>query len=73
MTKTFLLQKYNYNPKHCLFFGDAVADFKASGNCGVCFPGIIPVADAPLLQAIPGISWGSDFSQPALLESLQLS
>lgn len=69
----FLLKKYNYDPKRCLFFGDAVADFKAAESCGVCFLGIVPGADAPLLQAIPGISWVSDFTQPALLESLQLS
>jgi phosphoglycolate phosphatase-like HAD superfamily hydrolase len=68
----FLLQKYNFVPQDCVFFGDAIADFKAAASCGVCFLGIVPGADAPLLQAIPGISWVRDFTQPGLLVSLNL-
>ena len=56
-----LLDKYALNPTKCCFFGDAESDYQAADACGTYFIGIVPNADAPLLQSHPGINWTEDF------------
>ncbi len=56
-----LLQKYDLAAEHCLFFGDAEADYRAAQACGVRFIGIVPGPGAPLLRAAPHIEWRRDF------------
>jgi phosphoglycolate phosphatase-like HAD superfamily hydrolase len=56
-----LLHRYALWPKKCLFFGDALADFKAAQACGVPFIAILPNAEAPLLKSVSDIKWVRDF------------
>jgi phosphoglycolate phosphatase-like HAD superfamily hydrolase len=65
-----LLNKYDFDPKRCLFFGDAVADYQAAESCGVNFLGILPGPDTPLLQLFPSIRWIRDFTQPLPIDGL---
>lgn len=37
-----ILQRHQLSPKHCLFIGDALADFQAARNNGLAFLGIVP-------------------------------
>lgn len=64
-----LLQKYDLAAEHCLFFGDAEADYRAAQACGVRFIGIVPGPGAPLLQAEPQIEWCRDFTEMVSLIS----
>jgi phosphoglycolate phosphatase-like HAD superfamily hydrolase len=57
-----LLQKYDLVAEHCLFFGDAEADYLAAQACGVRFIGIVPGPGAPLLAVAPHIEWYRDFT-----------
>ncbi len=56
-----LLEKYDFKPAKCFFFGDAESDYRAARACGVDFVGIVPGPDAPLLQVAPEISWARNF------------
>jgi len=58
-----LLQKYDLAAEHCLFFGDAEADYRAAQACGVRFIGIVPGPGAPLLRVAPHIEWRRDFTE----------
>jgi phosphoglycolate phosphatase-like HAD superfamily hydrolase len=64
-----LLQKHDLAAGHCLFFGDAEADYWAAQACGVRFIGIVPGPGAPLLQAEPQIDWCRDFTEMVRLIS----
>ena len=59
---TLLIEKYNLNPDHCLFWGDAGSDYRAAIETGVGFIGILPDSNAPLLKTAPDILWYNDFS-----------
>lgn len=56
-----LLDKYNFNSKQCLFFGDAGSDYQAAIETGVDFIGILPNKNAPLLKIAPRIRWHKNF------------
>lgn len=56
-----VLKKYAIDPQRCLFFGDAVSDYKAAHECSMAFLGILPGPDAPLLRAVPRVQWVSNF------------
>lgn len=38
-----ILNRKNYNPKNCLFIGDAMSDYEAAQKNGICFLGIVKV------------------------------
>ncbi len=57
----FLLEKYDFNPEKCVFFGDAESDYRAALACNVNFIGIVSGPDAPLLKVAPEITWVRDF------------
>jgi phosphoglycolate phosphatase-like HAD superfamily hydrolase len=56
-----LLDKYNFNSKQCLFWGDAGSDYRAAIETGVDFIGILPNSNAPLLKIAPDIRWFKNF------------
>lgn len=56
-----LLDKYKFNSKQCLFWGDAGSDYRAAIETGVDFIGILPNKNAPLLKIAPDITWARDF------------
>jgi len=60
---TYILEKYQIEPRRCLFFGDAASDYNAARERGVDFVGILPDSDAPLLQHAPNIRWFHNFSE----------
>jgi len=57
------MEKYNFKPAKCVFFGDASSDLRAAGAAGVDFIGILSGPDAPLLRDNPGIRWYRDFTE----------
>ena len=57
----YLLNKYGFAPRQCLFFGDAESDYRAATASGVDFIGILPNKNAPLLQIAPRITWHKNF------------
>ncbi len=59
----YLLKKYGLPVGDCIFFGDALSDYKAATACGLNFIGILPGPDAPLLQRVPEIRWVRNFKE----------
>ena len=58
-----ILNQYNLDNKRCLFFGDALSDYKAAIAHDVEFVGIVPDEEAPLLKSTSGIIWKRDFNE----------
>lgn len=58
-----VLEKHGLAPESVLFFGDSGSDYKAAQACGTGFIGIVPGADAPLVQQHPGIGWVTNFHE----------
>lgn len=57
----YLLNKYGFAFRQCLFFGDAESDYRAAAASGVDFIGILPDSNAPLLKIAPDIRWYKNF------------
>ena len=57
----YLLNKYGFAPRQCLFLGDAESDYRAAIASGVDFIGILPDSNAPLLKIAPDIRWHKNF------------
>ena len=51
-----LLDRYRYEPGHCLFVGDALADLRAARATGLHFLGIVPEGGASIFPADVAIS-----------------
>ena len=58
-----ILEQYQLNPRHCLFFGDAISDYEAAIAHNVGFVGIVPNEAAPLLKEAPDINWKRTFHE----------
>ena len=56
-----IIKKYMYNPKNCIFWGDAISDYKASLHCGVPFRGIVKKRSSPLINSFPDIKYSDNF------------
>ena len=46
-----LLERYRYTPEHCLFLGDALADYRAATATGLRFLGIVPEGGESIFPA----------------------
>lgn len=46
-----LLEQYQYTPEHCLFLGDALADYLAATATGLRFLGIVPEGGQSIFPA----------------------
>ncbi|MBN2141001.1 MAG: HAD family hydrolase [Desulfovibrionaceae bacterium] len=57
-----ILAGHGLSAARCLFFGDALSDWRAARDCGVSFVGIAPGPDAALVKAVPGLRWFPDFT-----------
>lgn len=52
-----LLDRYHYDPGHCLFIGDALTDYHAARATGLHFLGIVPEGTASIFPAgVPTLS-----------------
>ncbi len=60
-----LLRAHSLPAGRCLFFGDALSDYRAAQACGVAFLGILPGPKAPLLKSAPEVHWARDFTEAA--------
>ena len=58
-----ILEQYQLNPRRCLFFGDAISDYRAAIAHNVDFVGIVPNESAPLLKGAPDINWKRNFHE----------
>jgi len=50
-----------YNPEKCIFWGDAVSDYKASVHCNIKFRGIVSKKKSYLLKIFPDIKYSESF------------
>ena len=56
-----------FTTESCLFFGDAIADYRAAKLCGMRFMAVLPNRRAPLLEFAPEVQWIRDFSNRLFL------
>ena len=58
-----LIDQHGFLSGNTLFWGDAISDYKAAVLCKVNFLGVLPGNHAPLLKAVPEVTWIKDFLQ----------
>jgi beta-phosphoglucomutase-like phosphatase (HAD superfamily) len=61
-----LLAEHGFSPERCIFFGDALSDYRAALENGVAFLGVVPGPEAALVRAHPEVERVGDFSRAPL-------